>query len=102
MPGISLADTISQLRVDDEWGPEDVTTTTLDGVPYAPYSKGDKLGRMADWTQEGKDGRERQNRQFGNRYRGTKLVAEKSILLIPFRSTGVWRRHIVTFRSAGR
>jgi translation initiation factor 3 subunit D len=42
----------------------------LDGVPFAPYSKADKLGRMADWT-EGKD-RERGGRQqYGNRnYRG--------------------------------
>ncbi|OAG21805.1 eukaryotic translation initiation factor 3 subunit D [Alternaria alternata] len=38
----------------------------LDGVPFAPYSKADKLGRMADWT-EGKD-RERGGRQqYGNR-----------------------------------
>ena len=44
----------------------------LEGVPYAPYSKADKLGRMADWT-EGKD-RERGGRQqYGGRnYRGTR------------------------------
>jgi translation initiation factor 3 subunit D len=48
----------------------------LEGVPYAPYSKADKLGRMADWT-EGKD-RERGGRQqYGNRnYRGTMTDAE--------------------------
>lgn len=41
----------------------------LEGVPYAPYSKADKLGRMADWT-EGKD-RERGGRQqySGRNYR---------------------------------
>jgi translation initiation factor 3 subunit D len=70
MPGISLADTISQLSVNGEWGPEAVSSTTLDGVPYAPYSKGDKLGRMADWTQEGKDREGRGGRQFNRNYRG--------------------------------
>ena len=71
MPSILLADTIESLSLDDEWGPETVTSTTLDGVPYAPYSKGDKLGRMADWTQEGKDGRDgRGGRQFNRNYRG--------------------------------
>ncbi|KAJ5937501.1 hypothetical protein N7454_003843 [Penicillium verhagenii] len=38
----------------------------LNGVPYAPFSKGDKLGRMADWTAESKD-RDRQGRQQYNR-----------------------------------
>lgn len=70
MPGISLADTISQLSVNDEWGPEVSSVTTLDGVPYAPYSKSDKLGRMADWTQEGKEGRDRGGRQYGRNFRG--------------------------------
>ena len=70
MPGISLADTISNLNVNDEWGPELSPSTTLDGVPYAPYSKSDKLGRMADWTQEGKEGRDRSGRQYGRNFRG--------------------------------
>ena len=71
MPGLRLADTVAQLSVDDDgWGPESVTSTTLDGVPYAPYSKGDKLGRMADWTQEGKEGAQRGNRNYNRNYRG--------------------------------
>ncbi len=70
MPGISLADAINDLNVNDEWGPEITSTTTLDGVPYAPYSKSDKLGRMADWTQEGKEGRDRGGRQYGRNFRG--------------------------------
>jgi translation initiation factor 3 subunit D len=71
MPSILLANTIDSLGLDDEWGPETVASTTLDGIPYAPYSKGDRLGRMADWTQEGKDGRDgRGNRQFNRNYRG--------------------------------
>ncbi|KOS20851.1 Eukaryotic translation initiation factor 3 subunit D [Escovopsis weberi] len=52
----------------DGWGPSVTTETTLDGVPYAPFSKGDKLGRMADWTADGKDrergGRTQYNRNF--------------------------------------
>lgn len=64
----------------DGWGPEVTTDTTLDGVPYAPFSKGDKLGRMADWTAEGKD-RERGTRmQFNRNYRGkSHLVAWPSL-----------------------
>ena len=56
-----------------EWGPPSSVDASLNEVPYAPYSKGDKLGRMADWTQDGgKDGRDsRGGRQAYNRnYRG--------------------------------
>ncbi|QYS99192.1 Eukaryotic translation initiation factor 3 subunit D [Trichoderma simmonsii] len=53
----------------DGWGPSVTSEITLDGVPYAPFSKGDKLGRMADWTAEGKD-RERGGRlQYNRQYR---------------------------------
>jgi Eukaryotic translation initiation factor 3 subunit 7 (eIF-3) len=66
----SLLELVSALPDNNSWGPPVTTETTLNGVPYAPFSKGDKLGRMADWT-EGKD-RERGGRQqYGNRgYRG--------------------------------
>ncbi|KAI9819538.1 MAG: hypothetical protein M1827_006987 [Pycnora praestabilis] len=67
MAPVSLSDIVSSLPSDESWGPATATETTLDGVPYAPYSKGDKLGRMADWTSEGKDGRERGGRQQYNR-----------------------------------
>jgi translation initiation factor 3 subunit D len=65
-----LLDLVGQIPDSNSWGPPATTETTLNGVPYAPFSKGDKLGRMADWT-EGKD-RERGGRQqYGNRgYRG--------------------------------
>ena len=70
MAPISIADIVSALPSEDEWGPSTPSETTLDGVPYAPFSKGDKLGRMADWTAEGKD-RERGGRQNYNRnFRG--------------------------------
>ncbi|KLU89263.1 eukaryotic translation initiation factor 3 subunit D [Magnaporthiopsis poae ATCC 64411] len=64
----SLADIIAALPDGDGWGPPTTTETTLNGVPYAPFSKGDKLGRMADWTADGKDGRDgRGGRQQFNR-----------------------------------
>lgn len=75
-----MADTIDYVSVCDScpagdgWGPSVTTETTLNGVPYAPFSKGDKLGRMADWTAEGKD-RERGGRaQFGRNFRGKWLL----------------------------
>lgn len=65
----SLTDLIAALPSEDGWGPPNVTETTLNGVPYAPFSKGDKLGRMADWTTDSKS--ERGGRQQYNRnYRG--------------------------------
>ncbi|KAI6889427.1 hypothetical protein KC318_g8524, partial [Hortaea werneckii] len=72
MAPISLKDlneVIDSLPQENAWGPSTTTETTLNGVPYAPFSKGDKLGRMADWTSDGKD-RERGGRQqFNQRYR---------------------------------
>ncbi|KEY71629.1 hypothetical protein S7711_08095 [Stachybotrys chartarum IBT 7711] len=70
-----MADSLDYVKIvqscppGDGWGPPVTTETTLDGVPYAPFSKGDKLGRMADWTAEGKD-RERGGRmQYNRNYR---------------------------------
>ncbi|KAF5656292.1 eukaryotic translation initiation factor 3 subunit d [Fusarium heterosporum] len=53
----------------DGWGPSVTTETTLNGVPYAPFSKGDKLGRMADWTAEGKSGERGGRAQYNRNYR---------------------------------
>jgi translation initiation factor 3 subunit D len=70
MAPASLADLIAALPAEDGWGPPTTSETTLNGVPYAPFSKGDKLGRMADWTADSKG--ERGGRQQYNRnYRGT-------------------------------
>ncbi|KAF2636616.1 translation initiation factor eIF-3, subunit D [Massarina eburnea CBS 473.64] len=67
MAPASLLDLVSALPTNDQWGPHISSETMLSGVPYAPYSKGDKLGRMADWTEGSKD-RERQGRpNYGNR-----------------------------------
>ncbi|KAI0468687.1 eukaryotic translation initiation factor 3 subunit D [Xylaria cf. heliscus] len=68
MAQTSLADLIAALPDGDGWGPATTAETTLNGVPYAPFSKGDKLGRMADWTADSKDGRDgRGGRQQYNR-----------------------------------
>ena len=65
----SLVDIVSALPSEDSWGPGIPTDNMLDGVPYAPFSKSDKLGRMADWSAE-KD-RDRGGRQAYNRnFRG--------------------------------
>lgn len=68
-PIFDLKGIIDSLPSNETWGPPTTSETMLDGVPYAPFSKGDKLGRMADWTVEGKD-RERGGRQqYQQRYR---------------------------------
>ncbi|KAG5949305.1 hypothetical protein E4U60_006231 [Claviceps pazoutovae] len=69
-----MTDSIDYIKVcescptGDGWGPSVTTETTLNGVPYAPFSKGDKLVRMADWTSEGKD-RDRGRNQYNRNYR---------------------------------
>ncbi|KAL8966000.1 MAG: hypothetical protein Q9197_006225, partial [Variospora fuerteventurae] len=62
---VSLSDIVASLPSDEAWGPPTTTNSLVDGVPYAPYSKSDKLGRMADWTTEGKD---REGRGGGRHY----------------------------------
>lgn len=38
----------------DSWGPPpDAVPEEFKDVPYHPYGKGDKLGKVADWTQSG-------------------------------------------------
>ena len=75
MAPINLVDILSALPTGDSWGPPVSSETCLDGVPYQPYSKGDKLGRMADWTTEGKDGRDGRGgrQQYNRNYRGAFL-----------------------------
>ncbi|EAU32071.1 conserved hypothetical protein [Aspergillus terreus NIH2624] len=66
MAPLSIADLVAALPAEDTWGPATSGDNMLNGVPYAPFSKGDKLGRMADWTAESKD-RDRAGRQAYNR-----------------------------------
>ncbi|KAB5530347.1 eukaryotic translation initiation factor 3 subunit D [Coniochaeta sp. 2T2.1] len=64
----SLVGLITALPEGPGWGPSVTTETSLNGVPYAPFSKGDRLGRMADWTdskdRDGRGGRQQYNRNF--------------------------------------
>ncbi|CAM1507307.1 Fc.00g069480.m01.CDS01 [Cosmosporella sp. VM-42] len=70
-----MADSLDYVKIcescpsGDGWGPPVTTETTLNGVPYAPFSKGDKLGRMADWTTEGKDRDRGGRQQYQRNYR---------------------------------
>lgn len=99
MAPLSILDLVSALPSDDTWGPAVTTEKTLDGVPYAPFSKGDKLGRMADWSSEGKDGRDgRSGRQAYNRnYRGMAFPWNSKARLFSFvrgtfSTNGSWYR----------
>ena len=93
---ISLSSIVGSLPSDEIWGPPTTSDALVNGVPYAPYSKGDKLGRMADWTTEGKDRDGRGGRQQYNRnYRGVlDMLALYSRILANsnFRSTSLRRR----------
>ncbi|KAI1341486.1 eukaryotic translation initiation factor 3 subunit D [Xylariaceae sp. FL0016] len=83
MDSQSLADLISALPDGDGWGPPITTETTLNGVPYAPFSKGDKLGRMADWTADSKDGRDGRGgrQQYNRNYRDQQIYGAGSAAL---------------------
>lgn len=48
----------------DGWGPCSVPAHLKD-IPFAPFNKGDKLGRVADWSQNA----------YGNKYGGELQVA---------------------------
>ncbi|KAK0716962.1 eukaryotic translation initiation factor 3 subunit 7-domain-containing protein [Lasiosphaeria miniovina] len=80
----SLVDLIKSLPdLGATWGPPVTTETTLNGVPYAPYSKGDKLGRMADWTADSKDGRDGRGgrQQYNRNYRDQQVYGAGSASL---------------------
>ncbi|KAI1749394.1 eukaryotic translation initiation factor 3 subunit D [Xylaria castorea] len=83
MDQTSLADIIAALPDGDGWGPATTAETTLNGVPYAPFSKGDKLGRMADWTADSKDGRDGRGgrQQYNRNYRDQQIYGAGSAAL---------------------
>lgn len=78
MAPASLLDLVQALPATDSWGPPVTTETIRDGLPFAPFSKGDKLGRMADWTADGKGqergGRQQYNRNYRGRHRSPNLA----------------------------
>ncbi|KAJ2904731.1 eukaryotic translation initiation factor 3 subunit D [Zalerion maritima] len=79
----SLADIIAGLPKSDTWGPTTTSETMLNGVPYQPFSKSDKLGRMADWTNDGKDGRDGRGgrMQYNRNYRDQQVYGASSASL---------------------
>lgn len=62
------------------WGPANVIPAQFRDIPYAPYSKGDKLGRVADWTnpegqkQDNRENMGRQGRTGFNRFNRGKYM----------------------------
>jgi len=117
----SVADLIAALPDGDGWGPPVTSDTTLEGVPYAPFSKGDKLGRMADWTADSKDGRDGRGgrAQYNRNYRGawaqrrdaeTSALADiyvfhpqnLSLTVLTYRSASLRRGHCVALLRPGR
>lgn len=79
MAPMSIADLVAALPAEDTWGPATSGDNMLGGVPYAPFSKGDKLGRMADWTAESKDRAGQGRQQYNRNFRGKRieLISEK-------------------------
>lgn len=58
--------------INEPWGPPSKVPEHLrfNDVPYAPFSKGDKLGKVADWAAEGvKDGKDQKRQQHGRGFR---------------------------------
>lgn len=101
---ISLASIVTALPSDEIWGPPTTIDALVDGVPYAPYSKGDKLGRMADWTSEGKDGRDGRGgrQQYNKNYRGHQRFngfLTSSLLTVVYRSASLRRRNFKSLRN---
>ena len=49
---------LQDVQSTETWGPGDEwhLEGVLKDVPFAPFSKGDKLGRAADWTADPKTG----------------------------------------------
>jgi len=45
------------------WGPTEIASEFKD-IPYQPYSKGDRLGKISDWTGQGMYGERRYNNRF--------------------------------------
>ncbi|KAG0319948.1 hypothetical protein BGZ99_004830 [Dissophora globulifera] len=66
------------------WGPVDLSSQFRD-IPYAPYSKADKLGRIADWSApEGTQGKD--NRGAGGDQRGGRTGFRFRDNYVPFGS----------------
>jgi hypothetical protein len=81
MAPISIADLVAALPAEDAWGPATSGDNMLEGVPYAPFAKGDKLGRMADWTAESKDRAGQGRQQYNRNFRGKRSTLQQMFSL---------------------
>jgi hypothetical protein len=64
----------------DAWGPTALPSQFAD-IPYAPFAKSDRLGRIADWNappDPRRDNRGRDNRQQGNHRQRAHLLPRRS------------------------
>jgi len=62
---------LQNLQPTDSWGPGESWQLegSLKDVPFAPFSKSDKLGRAADWTTENKEKDSRSRTGYNRNYR---------------------------------
>ncbi|KAJ9055273.1 hypothetical protein DSO57_1005680 [Entomophthora muscae] len=52
----------------NEWGPsEEYQPEQFKDIPYAPFSKSDRLGKVADWSSEGQNRLQHENRRQNRR-----------------------------------
>lgn len=58
-------------KTSDSWGPPSQIPSDLrfNEVPYAPFSKGDKLGKVADWAADAKDNKDQKRQVHGRGFR---------------------------------
>lgn len=78
----SLVDIVDSCPPDDGWGCSVTNDITLNGVPYAPFSKGDKLGRVADWNADAKDRDGRGRSQYNRNFRGKTFAAAQLAIVL--------------------
>ncbi|KAF3906435.1 hypothetical protein ABW20_dc0105489 [Dactylellina cionopaga] len=76
---------ISGLPVDGVWGPQEPTNTegVVNDMPYNPFSKGDKIGRLADWSGDSKGDRDQRGRGYGRNYRDQQIYGAGVSTLFP-------------------
>ena len=53
MPGAGAPYAVPEINdCGDGWGPSIAEPEQLAGIPFAPFSKADRLGKAADWTNQ--------------------------------------------------
>lgn len=52
-------------EISSQWGPPEDTNSQFAGIPFAPFVKSDRLGRVSDWNQASNHRDRRYNNNFG-------------------------------------